>query len=279
MSKYKMTEKIKLSQVREEDYTQLAVAMNKMLRTRPIKASLDLGELFVGRDYAVPITVIPYAKAVIDRQFSNPEISFGVRPHKDDRKKITTLARDGALRKEVVEEWIKGDYDEEKYLEGTNKDNRLLESLLMSFETQELLFDNLVIMDYDVRYNPQANELISDNIYSGRLKYQGLMKTFFNTLGDIVDFNDLSRIRIEDIIEENTTTMFECITTRTRSNYEISKALESDYTKSPFMRLLCGLGFRDIRLGVDRYKCKLSLCNIEGRKSDNLRFSTYRERD
>jgi hypothetical protein len=280
-----MTPKIKLSQARKEDYVELATAMNRKLKTMPIRLSLNLGELFVGHDYTVPVNIIPYAVPIVERKFDYYEIGFGVRSNKDDVKQIATLAREGHLKKEVVEEWIKADLKDKDVKEDFVA-QELLVSLLWCFETDKYLFNSLVGHYYDVRYHPETNILYCGDAYSGRLRNQGLMKTLFRNIGEVVDFDDLSGIKLDGIIEKNTNDMFDALAARISEPQEICKALESEYVKSPYTRLLYGLGFKQMHLGVDKYKDKKDrlygrwyLCSIEGRKSDKLEFFMHQEKD
>jgi hypothetical protein len=275
------SKKIKLSQVRKQDYTELAVAMNKLLREKPITLSLNLGELFVGHDYSVPIAIVPTAEPVIDTKYGADyyELGFGIRLAKEDKKRITSIARQCSLKNEVIEDWIRR-AGKRKDLKDTFDAQEFLESLLRHFETDRSLCQSLVGHYYDIRYHPETNRVYATDLYSGKLRGQGLLTNVFKSIGEIVDFNDLDYLQIDEIVEKNTIDTFESIILKTKDPIEICEAFKTEYQKSPFLRLFYGLGFLDMELrtyGDKKDKDAIYLGSIAGRKSPDLRFSMHKE--
>jgi hypothetical protein len=277
-----MNPKIKLSPVRKEDYENLAVRLNNELSKMPITLSLDLGQFFQGHDYTTPITIFASSDPIIERSADYYQLGFGIRPDEEDKKRIVNLARNGSLRSEVIEDWIRRKDNETEPMEDYEA-QEMLELLLIDFEEDKNLFSKLIGAYYDIRYIPESNLLVSDDAYSGRLRNQGMMKYLFRNIGEVIDLSDLSGIKIGSIVESNTIGLFDAIVKKHKDPNKICENVRTEYLKSPFMRLLYGLGFRDMQLGVykgeEEKEEEIYLGNVLGRKSEQLKFSLQVEED
>ena len=102
------------------------------------------------------------------------------------------------------------------------KTPKSLNEILEKFDGDEELAEFLPAVYYDVRYYPEENILSSSDIYSGRVRRQGLLTKFYKTLQEVIDFDDFNCLAIRGIVEKKTTDMFNPLRKKISNNDERS---------------------------------------------------------
>ena len=273
------TQKIKLSQVKPEDYEASAKIIDERLKSLdPIPLSFDMGTFFENISGHMGISARPDANSIIDTNMNYNELVFGIKMDEDIVREVTDLIKTRQLNRKTTRS-LRGWYQEV-----FKKEPQSLEAVFNALETDEKLFEDLMGFGYRVGFYHGQNILSTDSIYSGKFKGQGLMTGFYQNLGQVIDFNNLDLIKFGSIVEKGTTKISRSLENIPNGDYFCEK-LQGKYVRSPFMRCLNRLGFKDIE--VLRYQIREEddmlyerhITGINGRKSDELKFSVSEPED
>lgn len=257
----------------EESYKQSArVVQDNLNQLSPIPLRLDLGKYFAEMKEIMPVFAKPDAELMEppeNMHWAGYAIVFGL---KFDEKSLNQFF-ESAKKFELNEKTKKKLYEYYNYVYGEKA--KSIEQIISTFEKPKDLLENLTGSYYDVRHYPEENRIVSDSIYSGDFKNQGLMSRFYDCLSKAINLDSINGLQIEDIVEKNTKKMYEELWKNIKNKDQLCEALKFNYVKSPFMRMFAKLGFKDMNLSIFEDKIHA----LSAKKSDELKFSIEEEKE
>lgn len=240
-----LEQKIKLSQIREEDYAKAAAEISDRLRQQEPKVlGLDLGSFFKNKSGIFEARLWPYAA-----KWNGGYLGFEVDTDDYDEERFKEILKTGVLN-----------------LERIAKEGRIWPSEEEMQRTNHPLMSTTGIR-YALVYHPDSNLISTSSLYSGHYANQRVLTWFFDTIGHVVDFEDLSALRMEAVNEDNTKNLFDELAAKNEDYKKLAEAFKLEYKRSPLMRLLYGQGFRDMTIIALRDE----VMDIIGRRSEELK--------
>jgi len=232
--------------------------LNEQLKKSTIDLSLDLSCIF---EFSGEIAAKAYPLA---NKMEDNSIKFKAVIEEDTRSEVVQLIKSKELNRKKLRS-LRGYYH---YV--FEKKPESLEVILDRFDTEEALFNYIVGLSYDIRYYSD-NILTTSVIYSGEFRNQGLMTRFYQSLAANLDFKDLEYVEFQDIVENRTVNMFNRLRKKIPNDHRLCELMKRKYVKSPFMKLLNKLGFKDMQI----YTECIYIGDLRGRKSNHLNFSLH----
>jgi hypothetical protein len=237
--------KIKLSQIRKEDYEQAAAEISERLRQQePRVLGLDLGLFFKNKSGIFEARLWPYAA-----KWNSNCIGFEVDTDAEDEERFKEILKTGVPN-----------------LEKIASEGRVWPSEEEIHQTSHPFMSTTGIR-YALTYHPDSNLISTSSLYSGHYANQKVLTWFFDTIGHVVDFEDLSALKMEAVNEDNTENLFDELAAKTRDYKELAQAFKLEYKRSPFMRLLYGQGFKDMTIIALRDE----VMDLIGRRAEELK--------
>lgn len=238
-------EKIKLSQINVNDYARAVTEISERLRQQePRVLGLDLGLVFKNISGVFEARLRPYAA-----KWNSRYIGFEVETYAEDEQKFKEILKTGAVNLEKIalanRIWPSG--------EEMDKTNHP--------------FMSTTGIKYALAYHPDSNILSTSSLYSGYYANQRVLTWFFDTIGRIIDFNDLSALKLEAVNEEKTENLFDELAAKNEDYNQLGEAFKIEYKRSPLIRLLYGQGFRDMTIIALRDE----VMDLIGRRADELK--------
>jgi len=271
-------DRVKLREVSRKDYESISKKLNERLQAiPPMRLSVNLDNFFVENNGSIDVVALPNASAFADEDIGYYELVFSI-DVREEEPIIGDLVRTRQLNKRTLH-GFRSLYHK-IYSKAPKSIDEIFEKLRVFDSDQELLED-LMGCGYDVRYgryydnetrsSKSKSVLYTHSLYSGVLKGQGLLSYFFKSLKEVIDFDDLEFIEVDDIIEGRTCSMFNKLRRKISNDDYLCNILRRKYVKSPFMRLFNSLGFRNMRLLTNEGY----MGTIQGYKADELEFSVH----
>lgn len=260
---------LKLKDIKKEDYENLSQELSeKFKRLSPKKLNLKLDNFFDNcndeMDFYCFVEVIP----IVDKEFNYYELSFDFN-FEDKYKKFCNLVKTRELNKKTIKK-LKKFYYNIDYKECSS-----LEEVFEIFDNEKNLFEFMTNFFVDFRYGHKENYLHTHYFYTGLFRRQGLMNYLFDSLGKIIDLDDLKYIEVDDIVEKSTCYMFNKLRKKIPNDDYLANLLKRKYVKSPFMRTFCNMGYKKMNVITnDKY-----ISTIRVNRSDELIFSIFEEID
>ena len=264
---------IKLKEVKKQDYEKVASLLDKRLKELDQKnLKLDLGNFLQDYSGIMDIYANTTASSIVDSEIDYYEFCFGVDCDENSQEEVSNLIKNKELNRKTLHRF------RSFYHNVYEKCPESLEIILNSFEDNKELFEFVLGHNFDLRYQYVRNGqniLHTHDMYSGLFKNQGLMTYFYESLKEVIDFEDLDYLEIEDVIEDNTCRIFNSLRREISNDSYLCELLKRKYVKSPFMRLFNRIGFKNMEIITnERYiNC------IRARKSDELGFSIIEDEE
>lgn len=260
-----LEEKVKLSKVSIKDCAEVCKNINlRFLSFKPLKVCFELGRFFSEIKGRYEVDVFTESEAMIPENGYEyyHAIAFDFKFNDEQTEYLAKLIRTSRLNDSVINRLHRD------YFYVHEKKPESFEQILETFENNNELVGDFFRTYMDVQYFPEKNSLWADDLYTGIFKGQRLLTGFYENIGRVVDFDDLECLSIESIVEGRTTRMFDELREKIPNDEYLCEKLKRKYVKSPFMRLLKGLGFEDMTIVT----CGGSINELHARKTGNFKF-------